>query len=620
VSFLSELKRRNVFRAAAAYVAVAWLVMQVAEISFPAFGLGDRALRLLILALAIGFVPAVTLAWVFELTPEGVKRDRDLDRSGPLVARTNRLLDRAIVVLLGLGVTYFAVDKFFLSPAREQVRVEQALEQGRSEALEKQLGETSIVVLPFTNLSTDPEQAFFADGMAEELLNLLARIPELRVISRTSAFSFKDKSLSVGEIADRLKVSHVLEGSVRRSDGRIRITAQLIDAKTDSHLWSETYDRTLDDLFEVQDEIAGRVVAALRLELLGEVPKSRRVDPQAYLLYMQARQLLDGQGELGRIDELLQRALTIDPGYADAWTGLSWVHFQCGLQEAYDHEEFCRQFPIEESRRRSAEYIQKALDIDPDNAIAIAYLGGQTAFVNSDWGGAAPLFERALSLDPTQTDVLRPATIYARLIRRPDIAVRLGEYAVARDPLCTLCVYQLAKAYRDAGRLEEAERTMRNFSLATGRGGWHTIATIRLLDGDGEGALQALSNIPDPGDPWRLHGRAMALYSLGRDQESQSELARLEAQQTERAAGLAAEVYAWRGELDRALSAAEGIAARAKHHWKVLDWTSPFLRPVLETERGQAMLRPYGLADEQLAAIPFAVQLPGEASRPVDDR
>jgi adenylate cyclase len=620
VSFLSELKRRNVFRAAAAYVAVAWLVMQVAEISFPAFGLTERALRLLILALAIGFVPAVTLAWVFELTPEGVKRERDFDRSSQLARRTNRLLDRAIMLLLALGLTYLAADKFFLSPAREQVRVEQALEQGRSEALEKQLGETSIVVLPFTNLSTDPEQAFFADGMAEELLNLLARIPELRVISRTSAFSFKDKSLSVGEIADRLKVSHVLEGSVRRSDDRIRITAQLIDAKTDSHLWSETYDRTFDDVFAIQDEIAGRVVAALKLELVGAAPKSRRVDPQAYLLYMQARQLLDGQGELGRIDELLQRALTIDAGYADAWTGLSWVHFQCGLQEAYDQEEFCRQFPIEESRRRSAEYVQKALDIDPDNAIAIAYLGGQTAFVNSDWGGAAPLFERALSLDPTQTDVLRPATIYARLIRRPDIAVRLGEYAVARDPLCTLCVYQLAKAYRDAGRLEEAERTMRNFSLATGRGGWHTIATIRLLDGDGEGALQALSNIPDPGDPWRLHGRAMALYSLGRDQESQSELARLEAQQTERAAGLAAEVYAWRGELDRALSAAEGIAARAKHHWKVLDWTSPFLRPVLETERGQAMLRPYGLADEQLAAIPFAVQLPGEASRPVDDR
>jgi adenylate cyclase len=253
MSLLSELKRRNVFRAAAAYVAVAWLVMQVAEVTFPAFGLSDRALRLLIIALAIGFVPATVLAWVFELTPEGFKRERDLDRTGPLAARTNRLLDRAIVVLLALGLTYFAVDKFFLSPAREQARVEQALEQGRSEALEERLGDTSIVVLPFTNLSSDPEQAFFADGMAEELLNLLARIPELRVISRTSAFAFKGKDVGIAEIAEKLRVTHVLEGSVRRSGDRLRITAQLIDAETDSHLWSETYDRTLDDVFEVQD-------------------------------------------------------------------------------------------------------------------------------------------------------------------------------------------------------------------------------------------------------------------------------------------------------------------------------------------------------------------------------
>ena len=256
MSLLSELKRRNVFRAAAAYVAVAWLVMQVAEVSFPAFGFSDRALRLLIIALAIGFVPAVALAWVFELTPEGVRRDRDLEPGGPLLRRTNRLLDRAIVVLLALGLTYFAIDKFFLNPSREAARVEQALEQGRSEALEQQLAETSIVVLPFTNLSSDPEQAFFADGMAEELLNLLARIPQLRVISRTSAFSYKGKDVGIAEIARQLKVSHVLEGSVRRSGDRLRITAQLIDAGSDSHLWSRTYDRTLDDVFEVQDEIA----------------------------------------------------------------------------------------------------------------------------------------------------------------------------------------------------------------------------------------------------------------------------------------------------------------------------------------------------------------------------
>jgi adenylate cyclase len=621
VSFLSELKRRNVFRAAAAYVAVAWLVMQVAEIGFPAFGLGDRALRLLILALAIGFVPAVTLAWVFELTPEGVKRDRDLDRSGPLVARTNRLLDRAIVVLLGLGVTYFAVDKFFLSPAREQVRVEQALEQGRSEALEKQLGDASIVVLPFTNLSTDPEQAFFADGMAEELLNLLARIPELRVISRTSAFSFKDKSLSVGEIADRLKVSHVLEGSVRRSDDRVRITAQLIDAKTDSHLWSETYDRTLDDLFEIQDDIAGRVVAALRLELLGEVPKSRRVDPQAYLLFMQARQMLDRWDDLGRIHALLQQALEIDPGYVDALTGLSWVQSRCGWAGNREEHEFCRQFPIEEYRERSADYLQQALARDPDDAVATAYLGWRAAFLEGDWTRGGRLIERALRLDPTKTDVLRAATVFTRVIRRPDIAVRLGEYVVARDPLCTQCVYFLARAYRDDGQLEDAERTMLNFALATNLGGWHTIGTTRLLQGDGEGALEALARISNPDDPWRLHGRSMALYSLGREEESRAELARLEAQQTPRSAGLAAEVYAWRGELDRALSEAERIAASDMPPWDLpLDWTSPFLRPVLETERGQAMLQRFGVADEQLAGIQFEVELPGETSGAVNRR
>lgn len=165
--------------------------MQVAEVTFPAFGFEDRALRLLIIVLAIGFVPAVALSWAFEITPEGLKRERDLDRSGLLVARTNRLLDRGIVLLLAVGLTYFAVDKFVLAPARDEARVEAALQKGRDEALEAALGDKSIVVLPFTNLSTDPEQAFFADGMAEELLNLLARIPGLRVISRTSAFAFR---------------------------------------------------------------------------------------------------------------------------------------------------------------------------------------------------------------------------------------------------------------------------------------------------------------------------------------------------------------------------------------------------------------------------------------------
>jgi adenylate cyclase len=612
MSLLAELKRRNVVRAVAAYVAVAWLLIQVAETTFPAFGLSERALRLLILALAIGFVPATALAWVFELTPEGFKRERDLDRSGPLATRTNRLLDRAIVALLALGLTYFAVDKFFLSPARERARVEQAIEQGRTEALEEQLGDKSIVVLPFTNLSADPDQEFFADGMAEELLNLLARIPELRVISRTSAFAFKGKDAGVAEIAAKLRVSHVLEGSVRRSGDRLRITAQLIDAKTDSHLWSETYDRTLDDVFEVQDEIAARVVDALKIELIGDAPKARRTDPQAHVLVMQAWQLLDGQGNLAKVAELLQRALAIDGTMPSAWTAMSWLHYRCSLEDYRETEAYCRSFSIEQARRLSEEHRLMALEIDPADAVAIAYGAFKRAFAANDWPGAAPEFERAVRLGPTQSDVLRSTILYALYIQRPQIAVHLAEFAVARDPLCRQCIYFLARAYRNVGRLDEAESTMRNFAAATGLGGWSTIGMLRLAQGDAQGALEALANIEYADDVGRLQGRAMALHGLGREDEALAELARLEARWPDQY-DAAAVVYAWRGEADRSLECLERAAAAAiESDDRVFDWTNPILRTVLQTPRGQALLREFGVADEQLAEIRFEPRLPGD--------
>lgn len=618
----AELKRRNVFRAAAAYVAVAWLVMQVAEVTFPAFGFEDRALRLLIIVLAIVFVPAVALSWAFEITPEGLKRERDLDRSSLLVARTNRLLDRGIVLLLALGLTYFAVDKFVLAPARDEARVEAALQKGRDEALEVALGDKSIVVLPFTNLSTDPEQAFLADGMAEELLNLLARIPGLRVISRTSAFAFKGKDAGIAEIADKLKVSHVLEGSVRRSGDRLRITAQLIDARTDSHLWSETYDRKLDDVFEVQDEIAAQVVDALRLELLDPTPRARRVDRQAYVLLMHARQLLDSSDDHQRIHDLLQQSIAIDPQQPDAWTTLSWLRFRCTLHDVRAHDPYCEQHTVEEANQLVIEAYERALLIDPEHAVAIAYRAAQMAFKQHQWQGAATEFERALRLGPEQTDVARSAMIFARFIRRPDAAIELGEYVLSRDPLCSLCAYQLALAYRDAGQLETAETTMRNFAAATGRGGWHTISMLRLLDGDAAGALATLEHLEDVADPWRLHGQALALHSLRRSQEALAitdELQRIAA--ADRPA-LVAEVYAWMGDLERAYpwlhKAAESRSSR--NEFNAFDWTSPFLRPLLDTPRGQAVLRRFGVADEQLAAIRFEVPFPYETAAGIGDR
>ena len=217
MSLLQELQRRNVIRVATAYVVAAWLIVQVAETTFEAFGFGSDTLRLLIIVLAIGFLPAVIAAWVFEWTPDGLKLDKDIDRDEPSGTRTRRLLDRAIIVGLTLAVGFFAFDKFVLDPERDEVREQVVAEEARSEAVKGFYGDRSIAVLPFVNMSSDPEQAFFAEGISEEVLNLLAKIRELRVISRSSAFSSNLKNLEIPEVARLLDVAHILEGSVRKS-------------------------------------------------------------------------------------------------------------------------------------------------------------------------------------------------------------------------------------------------------------------------------------------------------------------------------------------------------------------------------------------------------------------
>ena len=224
-------------------------------------------------------------------------------------------MHRAIIVLLTLGVTYLAVDKFLLDPVRDEARVEAAREKGRTEAIGHTFGDKSIAVLPFSNLSGDPDQEYFSDGMSEQLLDLLSRIPELRVISRTSAFAFKGKQVGMQEIVAQLGVSYVLEGSVRWAGEQVRVTAQLIDAQADAHLWSQTFDRPLDDIFSIQDEIAAIVVQELKVTLLQQAPTVEHTDPEAFALYLRARQL----GRTGTIpayeesSALYEEALAIDP-------------------------------------------------------------------------------------------------------------------------------------------------------------------------------------------------------------------------------------------------------------------------------------------------------------------
>ena len=295
--FFQELKRRNVFRVGVAYIVVAWLVVQVVETIFPAFGFGDSAIRFVVIAFAIGLIPTLIFSWVFEFTSEGFKRDHEVDRNQSIAPNTGKKLDRAIVVILTLALGYFAVDKFVLDPGRDIEIETRAAQRARSEALTSSFGENSIAVLPFVNTSDDTSNEYFSDGISEELLNLLPNIQSLRVISRSSSFSYRGDDIHIPTVAKQLNVTYVLEGSVRKYSNQVRITAQLIDARSDTQLWSETYDRTLDDVFAIQNEISATIVESLtntlKLDVGPDPIRPETTNPEARDAYLRGRYLVE---------------------------------------------------------------------------------------------------------------------------------------------------------------------------------------------------------------------------------------------------------------------------------------------------------------------------------------
>jgi TolB-like protein len=389
MSLIGELKRRGVIRIGLAYLAASWLLVQVAATVLPAYDLPSKLLTLLIACLAIGFIPVVVLSWKFDVIAGRLMRDD----GAPAIPSSLRRVDVAITALLLVGLSYFAFDKFVLDPARDLQRVVEARQAGRADAIVGSYGDKSIAVLPFVNMSADPEQEYFSDGISEELLNTLARIPELRVISRSTAFSFKGKDIDVTEVAKRLNVGHVLEGSVRKSGNRIRITAQLIDARTDTHLWSETYDRDFDDIFNIQDEISARVVADLKLKLLGGALQSEAVNPAAYELYLKARQLLHYELGAARSAEaagLLEQAVELEPSWQRALFELTRAYYRQTFDEGEDGR----------NRKKTVALIERLEALDKRGQAALIWRGYITWLWEDDAARAAVYFEQAVAADP----------------------------------------------------------------------------------------------------------------------------------------------------------------------------------------------------------------------------
>jgi len=430
MSFISELKRRNVFRVGIAYVVVAWLVTQVLQVVLESFGSPDWVMKTVLVILAAGLPFALIFAWAFELTPEGLKKEKDVDRTQSITHVTGHKLDRTIIAVLVLALGYFSFDKFVLTPGRNAAPAQTAQNHGTAPT------EKSIAVLPFVNMSSDPEQDYFSDGISEEILNALSKVKELEVAGRTSSFAFKGKNQDLRKIGQALGVDHILEGSVRKSGNTVRITAQLVRADNGFHMWSETYDRQLDNVFAIEDEIAKNILQQLKTTLLaGEesAVTSARTNTEAYDLYLLAKQrMYERTGPtIEAAAELLDRAIAKDPGYAPAYAqrGIAALLLAAGTGSYGD-------IPLQQAQSQGKLYLDKALQLDPDLAEALAGLGlyyiGQP---KPELARGIELLRKALSINPGLIDASNWLHNALQASGKPAEAGRVVLAMIERDPL-----------------------------------------------------------------------------------------------------------------------------------------------------------------------------------------
>jgi len=439
-SFFAELKRRNVIRIAVFYGAGAWLILQVADVMLELLEAPEGSLRLIAGVLALGFPFALILSWAFEITPEGVRRESDLASAGRDGNQSARKLDIATIGLLVLAILLLLWSQF-------NVREGNLAGRAAPPATPVTPGEPrdlSIAVLPFVNMSADEDNEYFSDGLAEEVLNVLARMQDFRVAGRTSSFAFKGQQADLKAIGERLGVANILEGSVRKQGDQIRVTAQLVDARDGYHLWSDTYDRRLDDVFAIQDEIATEVVKALRRTLLDTdetvISQTAKGDVEAYNHYLrgQSNVRLRTPDGLQRALEQFQQAIVIDPGYAPPYAGVAMVY---ALLDNYGYRS------LEQTGELAHRALERALALDPQSDEAWAVRGlllTQGAGAKERLPEARAAFERALRINPNNAFAqLWSATTLLPDYEAASAAVRR---AYELDPLSPVIVRRRAEA------------------------------------------------------------------------------------------------------------------------------------------------------------------------------
>ena len=587
MSFFAELKRRNVVRVGLAYIVISWLLAQVAEFAFENFGAPEWVLKTFVVVLLLGLPIVLVFAWAFELTPEGVKREKDVDRSQSITPQTGQKLNRLIIVVMALAIGYFAVDKFVLSGMRAE----------SSNAVTAEIGaelQRSIAVLPFVDMSPGKDQEYFTDGLTENLLNALAQLSELRVAGRTSSFAFKNRNEDLRQIGEQLGVAHILEGSVQKSGVQIRITAQLINAEDGYHLWSQTFDRTLDDIFAVQDEIANEVASAMQVTLLGQEAEIRRSHSQgateAYDEYLKGHHEANRGTLAGHQQALIhyRQALEYDPDLALAWAGLSIAQayitgfvdtdFKAGFEEARDSA-------------------LRALELDPDLSEGYLALANVQQAYDWDWAAAEASLRRALALRPGDTTIQLELAVLKSIRGRRDEAFADYQRVVERDPLNWDARRSLGAALSSRGRFAEALQVFdRLEEVDSSRTAlyWNRGAT-RLLQGEYELALQEFAR--EPFEFLRLTGEAITYHHLGQQEEAKAALRALISTVGESASFQIAAIYAQWGEVDNAMNWLDRAYVIRDPGLQHLGNTRQF-DPIRSDPRFEALLRKMNFTDE----------------------
>ena len=486
--FLQEIKRRNVFKVAVVYLIAGWVTMQIVDVMFPALNLPEWLTSAVAAFLLLGFPFALIFAWAFEVTPDGIKREKDVDRDESITPQTGQKLNRTAFIILGIAVGFLLLDKFFFEKSAEHAVPVAVTTEAKP----------SIAVLPFVNMSDDIANEYFSDGLSEELLNLLAKIPRLHVAGRTSSFKFKGTNEDLRIIGEQLNVAHVLEGSVRKSGTRLRITAQLIDTENGYHLWSETYDRDLTDIFAIQDEISANVVSALKIRLLGDEPivANRGTDStEAYNLFLQGMYFLQHTSaeNLDKARAQFEQAIELDPEFSRAYVGLTEA-----IQQQVTGWTGSRLGEFAEGYKLLRKYADMAVAVDPTNSGAYVAQVIVASTVDWDLKKSREFGEKALELDPGNAVTMGWLASVYFLQDTPDDAVLMLQRNLQIDPLDISALRLLGDVYATSGNSKLGIETYRK-ALDLSPESWRLhgrIARAFIYQGNLDAARDAASQEP----------------------------------------------------------------------------------------------------------------------------